>query len=217
MTTMSGRPQRLSKGQKEEVSRILRKQVLAGALIFLALLSGITGFSLWGIKSRLENKVETLVAEQFEEPSIKTIVSDVAQTKAKELLVQQINPEVERFKKQIASQLSNLKTLVTETQALKTQSDAHAKEIEKILFSLRQTQKQIEQAKQHIFGLESDLAKLERGIVEIQYFQHKGRNKFPNPYHDRIMQRLNQLLTIAVPDPAERAQFVKEIQEYHPK
>ncbi len=214
---MSGRPQRLSKGQKEEVSRILRKQVLAGALIFLALLSGITGFSLWGIKSRLENKVETLVAEQFEEPSIKTIVSDVAQTKAKELLVQQINPEVERFKKQIASQLSNLKTLVTETQALKTQSDAHAKEIEKILFSLRQTQKQIEQAKQHIFGLESDLAKLERGIVEIQYFQHKGRNKFPNPYHDRIMQRLNQLLTIAVPDPAERAQFVKEIQEYHPK
>lgn len=134
-------PQKLSEDQREEVSRILRKKIIASGLIFFAVLAGVTGYSLWDVYSRLKNHLESLVAKQFEEPRIQAVVSNVAQTKAKELLIQQINPEIERFKNQITSQLSNLKTL-------ETQSDAHAKEIGKILFALKQTQKELKEVKE---------------------------------------------------------------------
>ena len=118
---MAGKPQTLSKGQEEEVIKILRKQIIAGLIIGLALLTGITGISLWGIKIRLENKMENLVAKQFEEPRIQAVVSNVAERKAERLLSEQINPEVERFKKEIASQLSDLRSLVKDTQELTLQ------------------------------------------------------------------------------------------------
>jgi len=51
---MSNKPQTLSQEQKEEVSKIIRNQVLAGALIIFALLSGITGIGLWQIKEHVE-------------------------------------------------------------------------------------------------------------------------------------------------------------------
>jgi hypothetical protein len=214
---MAGKPQTLSKGQEEEVIKILRKQIIAGLIIGLALLTGITGISLWGIKIRLENKMENLVAKQFEEPRIQTVVSNVAERKAERLLSEQINPEVERFKKEIASQLSDLRSLVKDTQELKSQSDANAKQIEAFLFSVRKSQLEVDQIKAAVVGIHSNLIKLERGLVEIQYFSYIGRNKFPNPYHKKIMQTLNELLVIAVPDPGERAMFIKELEGYQPK
>jgi len=215
--TMTGKPQTLSKGQREEVVKILRKQVVTWVLIVIAVLTGVTGLSLWGIKSRLEKKLEVLVAKQFEEPRIKAIVSDVAKNRADSLLVEQVKPEVDRFKNEIASQIEDLKSLASDTQKLKVQSNDNAEKIEAILNSVRQSKKEIENVKSELFGLNSDLAKLERGLVEIQYFTYKGRNSFPNPYHEKIMQKLNELLIIAIPESTERAQFVKEIQSYQPK
>jgi len=214
---MAGKPQTLSKGQRDEVVKILRKQIVTWVLIALTVITGVTGLSLWGIKSRLEKKLEILVAEQFEEPRIKAVVSDVAKSRTKALLTEQVKPDVERFKKEIASQIEDLKSLAIDTQKLKVQSNENAEKIEDILNSVRQSKKEIENVKIELFGLNSDLAKLERGLVEIQYFTYKGRNIFPNPYHEKIMQKLNELLIIAIPDPAERAQFVKEIQSYQPK
>ena len=57
---MTGKPQTLSKGQREEVVRILRKKVAAGVLIGLAILTSITGLSLWGIMSRLEVQLQSV-------------------------------------------------------------------------------------------------------------------------------------------------------------
>ncbi len=214
---MAGKPQTLSKGQRDEVVKILRKQVVTWVLIAIAVLTGVTGLSLWGIKSRLEKKLEILVAEQFEEPRIKAVVSDVAKNRAEALLSEQVKPDVERFKKEIASQIEDLKTLAIDTKKLKVQSNENAENIESILNSVRQSKTEIENVKGELFGLNSDLAKLERGLVEIQYFTYKGRNSFPNPYHEKIIQKLNELLIIAIPDPAERDQFAKEIQSYQPK
>jgi hypothetical protein len=214
---MTGKPQTLSQGQRDEVVKILRKQIVTWVLIALALLTGVTGLSLWGIKSRLETKLEFLVAAQFEEPRIKAVVTDVAKSRAEFLLTEQVKPDVERFKQQIASQIEDLKSLASDTQKLKVQSNESAEKIEAILNSVRQSKAEIENVKTELFGLNSDLAKLERGLVEIQYFTYKGRNSFPNPYHEKIMQKLNELLLIAIPDPRERAQFVKEIQDYQPK
>jgi hypothetical protein len=62
--------------------------------------------------------------------------------------------------------------------------------------------------------LESSLAKVERGLVEISFLTYSGRNVSPNPYHERIIQRLNDLAAIALPDPAERRVFIQELEGY---
>jgi len=214
---MVGRPQTLTEGQKKEVSRLLWKKVLTVSLIVLALLTGITGVSLWGIKCRLEHKLETLVAEQFEEPRIQAVVSSVAETKAEALLIKQILPEVEKFKGEIDSQLKEIRSIVAGIETLKSRSDSNSEQIEKVLSSARSSEREIEKFRNSISGLQSDLVKINRGIVEIQYFNLKGRNSIPNPYNKRIQEKLNEVLAIAVPNPQERAKFVKELETYQLK
>jgi len=108
---MAGKPQTLSSGQQDEVISILRSQILKWTLIAIAIFTGITGLSVWGIKTKVENKVETLVAKQFEEPRIKEIVKGVAANRADTLMSEQIRPEVEKFKIEIATRLNELEAL----------------------------------------------------------------------------------------------------------
>lgn len=115
---MVGKPQTLSKGQKEEVRRILWKQVVTGFLIGLAVLTGLTGLSLWEIARRVENNMERLVAKQFEEPRIQKVVRKVAADRADTIMHEQIQPEVQRFKGQIDKQLDELQTSVDEATRL---------------------------------------------------------------------------------------------------
>ena len=211
---MVGKPQTLSEGQKKEVSRFLWNKVLTVSLIVLALLTGITGLSLWGIKCRLEQKLETLVAQQFEEPRIQTVVSNVAETKAVVLLTEQILPEVEKFKREINKQLEEIRSAVATIETLKSRSDSNSEQIEKVLSSARSSQGEIEKFKNTISGLQSDLVKINRGLVEIQYFTLKGSNKIPNPYGERINKVFNEIITIAVPNPQERSKFVQELNTY---
>jgi hypothetical protein len=113
---MAGRPQTLSEGQKKEVTRHLWNQILVASLAVLGLLGGITGLSLWGIKCRLEQQLQDLVAEQFKEPRVNAVVSNVASTRAESLLTHQIMPEVSKFKLEIAAQVADTKQLVTATE-----------------------------------------------------------------------------------------------------
>ena len=97
---------------------------------------------------------------------------------------------------------------------LRESVEKQANDIERLLESVKRSEKDITEVRDSVFGIEGDLVKVKRGIVEIQYLTYAGRNIFPNPYHDRIMQRLNELLIIAIPDPQQREIFVKELQEY---
>ena len=99
---MTNKPQKLSKGQQDDVTRILRKKLLAWVLICFAILAGLTGASLLGIMKRTEKKMEALVAKQFEEPRIQAVVSEVAAEMASTLMTEQIMPEVARFKTEVA-------------------------------------------------------------------------------------------------------------------
>jgi hypothetical protein len=99
---MKGKPQNLSKGQQDDVIRILRKKLLAWVLICFTILAGLTGASLFGIMRRTEKKMEALVAKQFEEPRIQAVVSEVAAERASTLMIEQITPEVARFKTEVA-------------------------------------------------------------------------------------------------------------------
>ena len=92
-----------------------------------------------------------------------------------------------------------------------------ANEIQSLVENVKKSEKDILDVRDRAIGIEGDLIKVKKGIVEIQYLTYAGRNKFPNPYHDRIMQQLNELLIIALPDPKQREIFVQELQEYSEK
>lgn len=215
---MAGIPQKLSEGQKREVTRLLWKQIVAALLVGFALLGGIVGYSLWEIYKGLEQKLEALVAKQFEEPRIQEVVNRVAETKAEALLIAQINPEVEKFKVEINSQIEEIRSIVASIGSLKAQSDSNAEQIEEVLFSARRSEEEIKQVQKAVLGLHSDLVKIERGIIEIQYFTYLSRGRFGNnPYQERIEQKMNELLAIAIPDRQERSKFVEELKAYQPK
>ena len=107
---MAGKPQTLSKGQKDEVVRIFRKKLLKWMAIFFAILTGITGMSLWSIWQCMETKMEDLVAKQFGEPQIQEVVRQAAAEQASVLMSEQITPEVNKFKAEIASAHKEVRT-----------------------------------------------------------------------------------------------------------
>lgn len=117
---MAGKPQTLSKGQQEEVVRILRAQIVKWILVCIAIFTGIAGMSVWGIKTRVEKKVEILVAKQFEEPRIQETVKAVAADRAGTLMSEQIKPEVEKFKAEVAVQFNELEALGARTRQLES-------------------------------------------------------------------------------------------------
>lgn len=208
---MGNKPQTLSQGQREEVTRILRSQVLTWTLTGLAILAGITGLSLWGIKVRVERKMESLVAKQFEEPRIQQTLQEVAATRARSLMQEKVQPEVERFKTEIAEKLKEIDLLVSRTRGLEQQSQAHEKAMQEILAGLQKVLNDSQQTRDRIVGLQSDIVRMQKCAAKIQYYAMKGRNTFPNPYQKEMIDALNEMIAIALPDPSERGQFVKDL------
>jgi len=208
---MANKPQSLSQGQQTEVTKILRKQVLTWTLTGLALLGGIMGVSLWQIKARVESKMESLVAAQFQEPRIREIVQDAAAAQATNVMLHQIQPEVDIFKGEITQKLVELEALVTKTKALEQQSQAHEKRIQDILAALQKALEESQTTRDKIVGLQSDIVRMQKCAARIQYYALKGRSQFPNPYQKEMVEALNDMLTIAIPDPSERSKFITEI------
>jgi hypothetical protein len=191
--------------------RILRRQVLAWTLTGLALLGGIMGLSLWQIKVRVESKMESLVAAQFQEPRIREIVQNAAATQATGAMLHQIQPEVDRFKKEIAQKLEDLESLVAKTKELELESQAHGKAIQAVLAGFRKALEDSQTTRDRIVGLQSDIVRMQKCAMRIQFYSLKGRNVFPNPYQKEMIEALNEMLAIAIPDPVERSKFIAEI------
>ena len=209
---MVGQPQKLRKGQEEAVSRILRNKLLTWTVIGFTILAGITGLSLWGIKERVETKMEKLVAKQFKEPRIQKVVRQVAADRASTLLAEQVNPEVAEFKAEIANQLKDLHALVARTQDLEAQSRQHEQSIQAVLQGLQHSLKQSQDAQTKLSSVRTDIVEMQKCLATIQYYQIKGANIFPNPYQKEMLDALNKLVAIAIPSPAERSKFITELQ-----
>ena len=118
---MVGKPQTFSKGQREELVTILRenlinmrKSLIKWIITILTILTCVTGLSLWGIKTRLENIVTQRIAKQFEEPYISDLMKQVAGGQAKSILEQQVIPEVETFKSEVGTKISDFDTYLKE-------------------------------------------------------------------------------------------------------
>ncbi len=209
---MTGRPQTLTKGQQDEVQSIVRKMVITWVLIGLAILTGVTGVGLWQIKARVEKKMESLVAKQFEEPRIQEVVKNVASDRATALMTEQISPEVARFKTEVAAQLQELNSLVQKTRDLETESRKHEQSIQSVLAGLQLSLKQSQSANQRLEQTKQDIVEMQKCIATMRYYEMIGRNTIPNPYGKEMLDALNKLIAIAIPDPAERSKFVTELQ-----
>lgn len=114
---MAGKPQTLSNGQTDEVISIFRRQLLTWGLVFLAILTGVTGLSLWGIKEGVETIAIQRIAKQFEEPYISSLMKQVAEQQAKSILEQQVRPEVTRFKSEVNTKITEFDSYLTELKA----------------------------------------------------------------------------------------------------
>ncbi|MBN2131626.1 MAG: hypothetical protein JW741_19160 [Sedimentisphaerales bacterium] len=95
---IQGISQDLSEEQRRCVSQVLRKKVYS----FAALLVLVVGGGLWGIYNNVKNRMEELVAQQFDEPRIQEITRDAAASRASVLMEEQIQPEVAKFKEEIS-------------------------------------------------------------------------------------------------------------------
>lgn len=176
----------LSPAQLRQLVGQIRREIFKQTIAIFSVVILVTGGSLWGIKNRLEHLMIERIAAQFEEPRISATLRDIATGRAEEILTQQIEPAVEEFNARTAGLLEEVAAGRSHIQA----------------------------PMDRIVGLESNLAKVERGLVEIQFLTYAGHNIFLNPYHERIMTRLNDLAAVAVPDPIERRRFIQELQGY---
>ena len=127
---MANLPQSLSKGQREEVVSIFNQKLLTYFLMTLAIIGGALGVGLWQIKERLEQKMEAMIAEQFQEPRIHQTVSEVAATKAQDLLLKQIQPEVDAFKVEIAKKTAEAEGKLSDIQQSVTKASSSLTELE---------------------------------------------------------------------------------------
>ncbi|MCK4825221.1 hypothetical protein KA005_56250 [bacterium] len=209
---MVGKPQTLSKGQEDDVIRILRKKLLTWTLIGFTILAGLTGASLWGIMKRAETKMEILVSKQFEEPRIQEVVRQVAAERATTLMTEQMTPEVTKFKADVADQLKELHSLVTKTRELESESRKHERSIQAVLGGLQISFKQSQEANKGLARIKHDIVEMQKCIATMRYYEMIGRNTIPNPYGKEMLASLNKLVAIAIPDPVERSKFVAELQ-----
>ncbi len=156
--------------------------------------------------------MEQLVAKQFEEPRIQEIVRQAASDRASTLMVEQINPEVVKFKAEVAEQLNLLRGLVAKTQELEEQSRKHKQSIQAVLIGLQQSLKQSQDANTRLSTVSSAIVEMQKCVATIQYYQIQGYGTFPNPYGEQMLASLNKLVAIAIPNPAERGKFITELQ-----
>lgn len=92
----------VTKAEEKEIEKIVNSKLLTYFIIFLAIITGVWGFTVWGIYTKVKDDTQKFIASQFDEPKIKATLEVVATNEAKDLIQNTINPE-------ISKQVSNIK------------------------------------------------------------------------------------------------------------
>jgi archaellum component FlaC len=163
---MAGVPQKLSDGQRNEVVSIVKRRLIVYAWTACTVLVAITGLGLLEIYSRVRSRLEDLVAEQFKEPRIKQVVTDAASTQAKSLLTEQIRPEVESFKSQVAQQSAEFKLVVADVNTLREGIQNQRAALDRINEDVAETKKRIADMGGRNADAEQKLAGLEKAVEQ---------------------------------------------------
>lgn len=119
----------LRKSHRDQIESVVNKQLARYAFRFATILVLVVGGSLYSIAIAVHTKMEELVRKQFDEPNIQKVVKAAAIERSDNLMKSQIEPEVARFKAEVAGQLLTLNILVTNAQELAAASALYARNI----------------------------------------------------------------------------------------
>jgi type I site-specific restriction-modification system R (restriction) subunit len=131
---MAAKNKTLTEEKKREIGQVVRKQISKWVFIVLSLLGPIAGVSLWEIYNHVQKKVENLVAQQFEEPRIKEIVENTAKNRASALMSEQINPEVIKFKGDMALKITKADEKLSEMDAQIRDANAQIQKLNNLYY-----------------------------------------------------------------------------------
>lgn len=110
----------LSEKQQDQVVHILKDQFWKWVKIILLFTGGGIFLLCIVVFQSVKTTVTYLVAKQFEEPRIQQIVNEAAKDRASVLMEEQIQPEVDNFKLEVAKRIQDVNEFVTsETSGLK--------------------------------------------------------------------------------------------------
>lgn len=99
---------------KNEILKSLHKRLLKQLLVGLAIIGGIAGVSLWGIKGYVEQIAIKRISEQFKEPRIQELLQEVAQDQAKNIINNRLNPAIQKATLTIDQKINIFKTDLNE-------------------------------------------------------------------------------------------------------
>lgn len=110
----------LTPKQVKQISRQFRKEFITGLLLWIGLLSLVFGVGLLQIYQSAIQRIKILITErvskEFEQPMIRETVQSVASRNAEQILLQEIRPEVDKFKNEIQKPIDETKQLAASAQ-----------------------------------------------------------------------------------------------------
>jgi hypothetical protein len=125
-------------------------------LIF-GVLGSITGWNIYGLINQLSNQVNIKIEKQFEEPTIKKTVEQVAKTQSKEILEKNIYPFVANFKDTINLELNRLKLYQNRINLMQSRIYNTLKNIDSMMVIINNTSNEILESRNRILKIETDL------------------------------------------------------------
>ena len=113
--------QEFSPTQIKHITRNIRKEFFKTVITWLGVLSLIFGIGFWqayrGATKQLQGLLLKSISYEFEQPRIRQTIRNVASKNTKEILENEIQPEVVKFKAEIGSDLKKIKSIVNSAQA----------------------------------------------------------------------------------------------------
>ena len=99
----------LTPDQINQIAGRVKKKLYRTIYFWLLILSLIFGLSLWQIYTKataqLQNLLVDRISDEFKQPMIRKTIEDVAANNAKQLFMNEIQPEVTKFKKDIHNEV----------------------------------------------------------------------------------------------------------------
>jgi len=108
----------LTPDQIDQIAKRVEIKIYKKIKHLLWILPTIFGLSVWGIYTKATEQLQNLlinrISEEFKQPTIRKTIEDVAANNAKQLFMNEIQPEVTKFKKDIHNEVEKQKKVIVE-------------------------------------------------------------------------------------------------------
>lgn len=150
----------LTSEQIKQIAKQVKKKFYKTLILWIGILSAVYGLSLYQIWLRATDKMGNLLVQrindEFELPKIRKTVNDVAKTTAKEMLTDEIQPEVIKFKAEIELNVKKIEKLVNLAQS----------QVNNLTSKIEESNKKLETINKEL----NEAVKVNKDLKEIAHF-----------------------------------------------